>query len=68
MPLPQVPESMSKGVIDGAMVPWEGVPPIKLQEIAKSHTDTAAGRAEDVEHDLRDRDEPGEVRQLCRRT
>ena len=42
MPLPQVPESISKGVIDGAMVPWEGVPPIKLQEIAKYHTDTAA--------------------------
>ena len=43
MPLPQVPESVAKGVIDGAMVPWEGVPPIKLQEIAKFHTDTAAG-------------------------
>jgi TRAP-type C4-dicarboxylate transport system substrate-binding protein len=43
MPLPQVPESISKGVIDGAMVPWEGVPPIKLQEIAKYHLDTAAG-------------------------
>src|SRR5450631_471031 len=44
MPLPQVPESISKGVIDGAMVPWEGVPPIKLQEIAKYHLDTAAGQ------------------------
>ncbi len=43
MPLPQVPESISKGVIDGAMVPWEGVPPIKLHEIAKFHTDTAEG-------------------------
>ena len=43
MPLPQVPESVAKGVIDGAMVPWEGVPPIKLQEIARFHTDTAAG-------------------------
>ncbi|HOM14136.1 MAG TPA: TRAP transporter substrate-binding protein [Rubrivivax sp.] len=43
MPLPQVPESVAKGVIDGAMVPWEGVPPIKLQEIAKFHTDTAIG-------------------------
>lgn len=43
MPLPQVPESISKGVIDGAMVPWEGVPPIKLQEIAKYHLDTAPG-------------------------
>ncbi|HTS20885.1 MAG TPA: TRAP transporter substrate-binding protein [Casimicrobiaceae bacterium] len=43
MPLPQVPDSMSKGVIDGAMVPWEGVPPIKLQEIAKYHLDNAPG-------------------------
>jgi TRAP-type C4-dicarboxylate transport system substrate-binding protein len=44
MPLPQVPDAMSKGVIDGAMVPWEGVPPIKLQEIAKYHLDTVVGR------------------------
>jgi TRAP-type C4-dicarboxylate transport system substrate-binding protein len=41
MPLPAVPESISKGVIDGAMVPWEGVPVIKLQEIAKFHLITA---------------------------
>jgi TRAP-type C4-dicarboxylate transport system substrate-binding protein len=40
MPLPQVPEALSKGVIDGAMVPWEGVPAIKLQEIAKYHLET----------------------------
>jgi len=45
MPLPAVPESMSKGVIDGAMVPWEGVPAAKLQEIAKSHLDVPAGQA-----------------------
>jgi TRAP-type C4-dicarboxylate transport system substrate-binding protein len=43
MPLPAVPEAMSKGVIDGAMVPWEGVPAAKLQEIAKSHLDAPAG-------------------------
>lgn len=43
MPLPAVPEAMSKGVIDGAMVPWEGVPAAKLQEIAKSHLDVPAG-------------------------
>jgi len=43
MPLPQVPESLSKGVIDGAMVPWEGAPSVKLHEIAKFHLDTAAG-------------------------
>jgi TRAP-type C4-dicarboxylate transport system substrate-binding protein len=44
MPLPAVPESMSKGVIDGAMVPWEGVPAAKLHEIAKSHLDVPAGQ------------------------
>jgi len=44
MPLPSVPESMSKGVIDGAMVPWEGVPAAKLQEIAKSHLDAPVGQ------------------------
>lgn len=43
MPLPQVPESLSKGVIDGAMVPWEGAPSVKLHEIVKFHLDTAAG-------------------------
>lgn len=45
MPLPAVPEAMAKGVIDGAMVPWEGVPAAKLQEIAKSHLDVPAGQA-----------------------
>jgi TRAP-type C4-dicarboxylate transport system substrate-binding protein len=44
MPLPAVPESMSKGVIDGAMVPWEGVPAAKLQEIAHSHLDAPVGQ------------------------
>jgi TRAP-type C4-dicarboxylate transport system substrate-binding protein len=43
MPLPQVAEALSKGVIDGAMVPWEGVPAIKLQEIANYHLETPVG-------------------------
>jgi TRAP-type C4-dicarboxylate transport system substrate-binding protein len=43
MPLPQIPEAISKGVVDGAMVPWEGTPPIKLQEIAKYTLDNAPG-------------------------
>jgi TRAP-type C4-dicarboxylate transport system substrate-binding protein len=43
MPLPAVPEALSKGVIDGASVPWEGVPSIKLQEIARHALDTAPG-------------------------
>jgi TRAP-type transport system periplasmic protein len=40
MPLPQAPEALSKGVIDGAMVPWEVAPAIKIEEITKFHTET----------------------------
>jgi TRAP-type C4-dicarboxylate transport system substrate-binding protein len=42
MPVPLVPEALSKGVIDGAMVPWEVAPSAKLDEIAKFHTETDA--------------------------
>jgi TRAP-type C4-dicarboxylate transport system substrate-binding protein len=42
MPVPQVTESLSKGVIDGAMVPWEVAPALKLQEVTKYHLDNAA--------------------------
>jgi TRAP-type C4-dicarboxylate transport system substrate-binding protein len=38
MPVPQVPEALSQGVIDGAVVPWEVVPSIRLQEMARFHT------------------------------
>ena len=43
MPVPQVTESLAKAVIDGAMVPWEVAPALKLQEVAKYHLDTAPG-------------------------
>ncbi len=43
MPVPQVTESLAKSVIDGAMVPWEVAPALKLQEVTKYHLDTAAG-------------------------
>ncbi len=43
MPVPQVTESIAKGVIDGAMIPWEVVPAMKLQEVTKYHLDTPAG-------------------------
>jgi len=39
MPVPQIPEAMSQGVIDGAVVPWEVVPSIRLQEMAKFHAE-----------------------------
>ena len=39
MPLPQVPDAISKGVIQGALVPWEALPATKLHEIVKFHLD-----------------------------
>jgi TRAP-type transport system periplasmic protein len=40
MPMPMVAESLAKGVIDGAMMPWEVVPTIKAHEIVKYHSET----------------------------
>ncbi len=40
MPVPAVSEALSKGVIDGAMLPWEVVPAVKVQELVKFHTET----------------------------
>ena len=39
MPVPQVPESLAQGVIDGAVIPWEVVPSIKVHELVKYHTE-----------------------------
>ncbi|MGJ5619602.1 TRAP transporter substrate-binding protein [Sulfitobacter sp. MF3-043] len=38
MPVPAVPEAMSKGVIDGAIIPWEVTLPLKMSELAKFHS------------------------------
>lgn len=38
MPVPAVPEALSKGVIDGAVVPWEVTVPLKIAELVDSHT------------------------------
>jgi TRAP-type C4-dicarboxylate transport system substrate-binding protein len=40
MPVTGLADAMSKGVIDGALVPWEVVPAVKVQEMAKFHTET----------------------------
>lgn len=40
MPVPQLPESLSKGVIDGGVIPWEVVPALKVQELVKFHSET----------------------------
>ena len=39
MPVPQVPEAVSQRVIDGAVVPWEVVPSIRLAELVRFHTE-----------------------------
>ena len=44
MPAPQVPEALAKNVIDGLSFPWEVVPGLKIQEIAKTHTETPPGQ------------------------
>lgn len=38
MPVPQTPEALAQGVIDGCVVPWEVVPSIKVHELTKFHT------------------------------
>ena len=45
MLLPQISDSISKGVIDAAVVPWEVVPAVKLDELAKFHSEFPAGTA-----------------------
>ena len=42
MPVPQVPEALSRGVIDGAVIPWEVVPAVRVHELTKHHTETDA--------------------------
>jgi TRAP-type transport system periplasmic protein len=37
MPLPQIPDAMSKGTIDGCVIPWEVVPSVKVHELTKFH-------------------------------
>ncbi|KPK32225.1 MAG: C4-dicarboxylate ABC transporter [Betaproteobacteria bacterium SG8_40] len=40
MPIPQVPEALAKGVIDGTIVPYEIVPAIKADELTRFHSET----------------------------
>ncbi len=39
MPVPAVPESLSKGVIDGAVIPWEVTTALKVPELVSNHTE-----------------------------
>jgi TRAP-type C4-dicarboxylate transport system substrate-binding protein len=39
MPLPAITDSLSKGVIDGCVIPWEVVPSVKVNELTKFHSE-----------------------------
>ena len=39
MPVPAIPEALSKGVIDGCVIPWEVTPALKVAELVDSHTE-----------------------------
>ncbi len=45
MPVPSFPEAMSKGVVQGGVIPQEIVPLLKIQELADSHTEVGGDRS-----------------------
>ncbi len=46
LPLPQIPDALSKGTIEGCVIPWEVVPSVKVHELTKFHSEfPAAGPA-----------------------
>lgn len=45
MPLPAIPENLSKGVISGATLPWEVTPSIHLAELVTNHTEFGGDKA-----------------------
>ncbi len=45
MPLPAIPEALSKGVIDGTVIPWEVTPAIKLSELVHNHAEFSGDEA-----------------------
>lgn len=44
MPVPQVTEALSKGVITGTTIPWEVTPSLKVAELVKNHTGFTGSR------------------------
>ncbi|MGR3761104.1 TRAP transporter substrate-binding protein [Roseobacteraceae bacterium NS-SX3] len=39
MPVPAIPEGLSKGVIDGTTIPWEVTTALKVPELVENHTE-----------------------------
>lgn len=45
MPLPAIPEAISKGVVKGTVIPWEVTPAIRLSELVSNHTEFSGSEA-----------------------
>ncbi|MGH1368894.1 MAG: TRAP transporter substrate-binding protein [Maritimibacter sp.] len=45
MPLPAIPEALSKGVVDGTVIPWEVTPAIRLTELVGNHAEFGGDEA-----------------------
>lgn len=45
MPLPAIPEAISKGVVKGTVIPWEVTTAIRLSELVDHHTEFAGEEA-----------------------
>lgn len=45
MPLPAIPEALSKGVVKGTVIPWEVTTAIRLSELVGNHTEFAGDEA-----------------------
>ncbi|SLN21916.1 Sialic acid-binding periplasmic protein SiaP precursor [Roseivivax jejudonensis] len=39
MPVPAIPEALSKGVVDGAVIPWEVTSALRIPELVQNHTE-----------------------------
>lgn len=39
MPVPAIPEALSKGVVNGAVIPWEVTAALKVPELVQNHTE-----------------------------
>ena len=44
MPVPQVPEAISRGVVDGTVLPYEVTRPLRVHELVDSHTEFGGDR------------------------
>lgn len=45
MPLPAIPEALSKGVVSGTVIPWEVTSAIRLSELVTHHTEFPGNEA-----------------------